>query len=302
VKKKTLITASIISALLFTAVAGTQFVNVGKSNPYLRNPYATPPADIEPQIITILSPQNNTSYASRNLSLSFKVSINSANNRYHMYINTIVFNESWQKIKLISVYEWSWNNGWNPSDDDPKLTEFLYERNLTNIPEGKQNITVVAYARGYYIQGLFLNGFDTNVTSSVIFTIDTIPPVVSVLGLDNTTFVEQEIALNFTVNEPCSKVSYVLDQKENVTVAGNVTLAGLSYGVHNVTIYAWDVAGNSATSETRTFTVTEPEPEPQPKPFLTTMVIAPIASIAVLGVGLAAYFKRRKHQTETVEL
>lgn len=298
-EKKTLPTAVFVSALLFSMVAGTQFVNVGKSNPYLRGDIdATPPADMEPQTITIRSPQNNTSYASKNLSLSFNVSINSANNRYHMYINTIVFNESWQKIKLVSVYEWSYNNLWNPSDDDPKLTEFLYERSLTNLPEGIQNITVFASAHGYYIQGLVLNEFYANVNSSVVFTIDTIQPVVSVLGLDNRTFVEQEIALNFTVNESFSKVSYVLDNQENVTIGGNTTLADLSYGVHNVTIYAWDVAGNSGTSETVYFTIKKPEP---PKPFPTTMVIAPIASVAVLGVGLAVYFKKRNHQKLTVE-
>jgi parallel beta-helix repeat protein len=54
---------------------------------------------------------------------------------------------------------------------------------------------------------------------------------------------------------------------------------------------------NSSPSEHPTET-----PEPQTKPFTTTMLIAPIASVAVLGVGLAAYFKRRKHKAGMVEL
>lgn len=40
-----------------------------------------------------------------------------------------------------------------------------------------------------------------------------------------------------------------------------------------------------------------PSPEPQDsEPFPTTMVIAPIASVAVAGVGLVFYFKKRKHK------
>jgi hypothetical protein len=35
-------------------------------------------------------------------------------------------------------------------------------------------------------------------------------------------------------------------------------------------------------------------PIPEPEPFPTTMVIAPIASVAVVGVGLIVYFKKRK--------
>jgi len=50
--------------------------------------------------------------------------------------------------------------------------------------------------------------------------------------------------LNYTVNEPVSKIFFVLDGQWNVTIAGNTTLAGLSNGVHNVTVYAWDDVGN----------------------------------------------------------
>jgi phosphotransferase system glucose/maltose/N-acetylglucosamine-specific IIC component len=81
-----------------------------------------------------------------------------------------------------------------------------------------------------------------------------------------------------------------------VTICANVTLAGLSYGVHTVTVFAWYVAGNAGASETVYFSVEETDPFP------TMIVIAPVASVAVLGVGLAVYFKRRKHQAGTVEV
>jgi hypothetical protein len=94
--------------------------------------------------------------------------------------------------------------------------------------------------------------------------------------------------LSFSVSEPVSQITYSLDGQENVTVAGNSTLVGLSVGVHNVTVYAWDTAGNVGASETITFTVT---------PFPAVPVAAAsVASVAVVIAGLLAYFKKRKHQ------
>jgi hypothetical protein len=81
-----------------------------------------------------------------------------------------------------------------------------------------------------------------------------------------------------------------LDGQENVTVAGNTTLANLPYGEHNVTVYATDNVGNIA-SETITFTIAEPEPEPFPTTLVAT---GAVATIAVVGVGLLVYFKKRK--------
>jgi hypothetical protein len=74
-----------------------------------------------------------------------------------------------------------------------------------------------------------------------------------------------------------------------VTVAGNTTLAGLSAGAHNVTVYAWDTAGNVGASETITFTVT---------PFPTAPVAtASAAAVAVVIAGLLFYFKKRKKES-----
>jgi hypothetical protein len=72
------------------------------------------------------------------------------------------------------------------------------------------------------------------------------------------------ISLNFTVNETVTQISYVLDGKENVTVASNTILTNLPYGEHNVTVYATDIAGNVGSSETVIFTVAKPDPELEP--------------------------------------
>jgi hypothetical protein len=63
----------------------------------------------------------------------------------------------------------------------------------------------------------------------------------------------------------------------------------LPYGEHNITVFATDEVGNTGASEIIFFTIDEP-----PEPFPTTMVIAPVASVAFVGVGLLFYSKKRK--------
>jgi hypothetical protein len=81
-----------------------------------------------------------------------------------------------------------------------------------------------------------------------------------------------DVPLNFTVSESASKLSYVLDGQDDVPIEGNTTLTGLSAGVHNVTVYAWDAAGNVGASETITFTV---------ETFPSAPVVASVVSVAV---------------------
>jgi hypothetical protein len=94
------------------------------------------------------------------------------------------------------------------------------------------------------------------------------------------------------VDDPASQFSYVLDGQKSVVIDGNATLSGLSNGEHNVTVYAQDVAGNVGTSETIKISVE--------LPFPTIVVIAPIASVVFVGVGLLIYFKKRKHKVHFV--
>jgi hypothetical protein len=104
----------------------------------------------------------------------------------------------------------------------------------------------------------------------------------------NETCSTSDVKLEFIVNEPISEAAYSLDGKENVTVAGNTTLTGLSNGEHNLTVYAWDAAGNAGASETMYFNVDAP------KPFPTTLEVASVATVAVIVSGLLINFKKHK--------
>jgi hypothetical protein len=125
--------------------------------------------------------------------------------------------------------------------------------------------------------------------------VDSVPPIISNISVYNRTYTSTEVQLNFTVSENFSHVTYSLDGKDNVTIAGNTTLTGLPAGSHNVTLYARDVAGNTGASETVTFAVVD---EAEPSPHVAVAVA--LTSMVVVGVGLMVYYKKRNHQQTLV--
>jgi hypothetical protein len=135
---------------------------------------------------------------------------------------------------------------------------------------------------------------------------DKIPPAISFLSVENRTYDTCDVPLNCTVNESVTQITYSLDGQENVTIPvgqaaynfagwenlmtiGKTTLTNLTNGEHSLTVYAADEAGNTGASETIYFNVEVPEPFP------TTLVIVSIGSVAIVGLGLLVYFKKRKH-------
>ena len=64
------------------------------------------------------------------------------------------------------------------------------------------------------------------------------PPKITIQSVENETFYTTEPPLTFTVNEKVSLLKYSIDGEANVTISGNTTLSELSYGSHNLTLYA----------------------------------------------------------------
>jgi hypothetical protein len=60
--------------------------------------------------------------------------------------------------------------------------------------------------------------------------------------------------------------------------------------LHNLTVYAWDSAGNVGISETVSFTVALPEQEPDAFP-IVPVVAVPVAAVA--AVAAVVYVKKR---------
>jgi N-acetylneuraminic acid mutarotase len=125
---------------------------------------------------------------------------------------------------------------------------------------------------------------------------DTTPPTVSIVSPENKTYTVNNVSLTFTVSEQTSWIGYSLDGQDNVTITGNITLSGLSNGLHNLTVYANDAAGNTGTSETIYFTIAQKiEPPPQSsESFPTTWIVTAIAIIAIGAAAGYLIYKRRR--------
>ena len=99
---------------------------------------------------------------------------------------------------------------------------------------------------------------ETNLHPASIITVghpDIMPPTISILSPENKRYTVNDVPLTFTVSKASSWIGYSLDGQSNVTITGNKTLTGLSDGIHTVTVYANDTAGNMGYSETVYFTI-----------------------------------------------
>jgi hypothetical protein len=311
VEKKTCLTAALISVLLLTALVGAQFAGLAKGNPFSQSAYSgeSPPSTrVDPPEISILSPQDNRTYNTRDVSLSLNVSTKGSKDLIltdlhfisSIGVKEVYYTADWLPSENMvyrgpSIEDWINNTAkffymddWYDNYQD--LPEIDFEKlslNLTNIPDGNHTISVYAVGSGseYYIFNWYI--FYVTRVSKVNFVIDTTPPTVAVLQIANKTFADSEVPLNFTVNELVSRISNVLDGQDNFTLLGNTTLADLPFGEHNITVYAWDTAGNVGASETITFTIAQPLPA-------GTVAAASVAVAASVSAGILVYFKKRK--------
>jgi hypothetical protein len=165
---------------------------------------------------------------------------------------------------------------------------------FSNIPEGSHRIIIQAFGGGLYVdvKGLSYKEFRISSSSELRFSIDTVPPTITIKETRSTTS-EQGYPLDFMVNETISTVSYVLDDNQNVTIGGNTSLHDLPVGEHNLTVYAWDLAGNVGASETTLFNVQAPEPIlSEPFPTVPVAAASTIAVVLIVVAGLLVYHKK----------
>jgi hypothetical protein len=84
--------------------------------------------------------------------------------------------------------------------------------------------------------------------------------------------------INFT------SFSYSLDGQAKVPIIGNTTVTGLSWGTHSMVVYGEDTDGNTRSSWAVRFDVFFP----------TAWIVTATAILAAFGIGLLAYFRKRK--------
>jgi hypothetical protein len=280
--KKTAIALSLILALLFSVATGAQFVNLAKANPYFINGGVPPDSETFPPVISISTPKNNTVYSMNRLPLVFNVTAPQSRTASETSISRVTYQADWMDKTV----------NFNIGQGQASLS-----LQFSNIPEGDHRIIIQAFGGGLYvdIKGLSYKEFRINSSSELRFSIDTIPPTITTKETLNTTS-EQGYPLDFMVNETISTASYVLDNTQNVTIGGNTTLHDLPVGEHNLTVYAWDLAGNVGASETTLFNVQVTEPIlSEPFPTVPVAAASVVAVLLVLASGLLVYHKKHKH-------
>jgi hypothetical protein len=267
VNKKAL-TAVFITMLLFSILVGVQFINKAKAE-------TLGPVEmfLGTSKVTILYPQNET-YNVNSILVNFTTEMmgNAFDFGYSLDGGTVARVENVTEIS---------RTGWIP------YVTYIFSGSvfLANLSSGNHSVTVY---RGYQYQWPARERYEVYAYSSVNFTIDVIPPSVLILSPEPKVYNVSDILLNFTVDEPVSQLIYSLDGQTNVSIIGNITLESLPYGEHNVTVYATDNVGNIG-SKTVFFTIMEPS-----KPFPTTLVVASAIIVAVVGIGIVVYFRKRK--------
>jgi N-acetylneuraminic acid mutarotase len=159
--------------------------------------------------------------------------------------------------------------------------------------DGSANVTVTGdtelagLSEGPHRIVAYVNDTFGNIISSsnVTFSVDTVAPRIVVLSPENRTYGETDVQSAFTVDEPVEWMGYSLDGEDNVTVTGNVTLAVLSEGSHNITFYALDLVGHTGQSRTVYFEIS---------PFPTVLVVAVAVTITIVIATGYLLLKRRK--------
>jgi hypothetical protein len=293
-RKKALV-LTLTLALLCSVLTGAWLVSLAAANGIplpQAAPYVPPPDN--PSAISLQSPSNST-YNVNNITLRIVVTLPLQDN-----------------IEIVSVsyyldgVEYTVANYGRYSFNEHLVTDFPNSLNFTKtlyrLSEGAHTlrVTVASRSSATYVSVMVVPydypvEYDTAYSelvwshSEINFTIDTTPPKISILSLDNKT--ATQTALSFAVSEPVTWIGYSLDGQGNVTINGNTTLPELTYGHHNITVFANDTAGNIGATESINFSIAK-----ETDPFSTPLAIAASGIFpAVIGAGLLIYFKKRKH-------
>jgi parallel beta-helix repeat protein len=167
--------------------------------------------------------------------------------------------------------------------------------------DGQANVTILGNAtltgltEGTHSLRIYARDLDGNVgcTSLLHFTVDTIAPSISILTPENKTYDTANVTLNFRVSEITSWIGYSLDGQANVTILGNTTLTDLSTGLHNLTVYVKDAAGNTGTSEAVHFSVVQIS-ESLP----IVLIAATITAVIIIVTAAVILWRRHRHQQQ----
>ena len=133
--------------------------------------------------------------------------------------------------------------------------------------------------------------------SDSLLTNDTIPFKISNVHTIWSIEHPEQIQFNFTVAEKPLLIMYSLDNQANTVVSGNFTLANLTYGRHNVTLYVTDKNGDTIYN-----TYTAKLPEESVFPIIPNLdsnliLIAILTVLSIIAILSILFFRRHRKTT-----
>lgn len=296
--KNTVLTSAIALALLFLILLGTTSLNTAEANPAPLFPFPwNDPVTTTPTIV-IHSPIQSQTYNSTRVWLNFTL----------VKPETWFPDEYWRNFgyneatfgNVTSVY-YVVDSGSRQNivvhDIDTPFTSTAartlnFSINLA-LTDGAHKVIINLEADSFYAkqtdQGFRLLNITLNGNPvEISFSINTLPPRIRNISIENGQRFVGAIPLSFVISEPVSWMGYSLDGLTNVTLAGNTTLSELQIGFHNLTVYAQSESGKVGASETVYFNVDAPFP--------TILVITATTGtlLVMVGIGLLVYFKKNK--------
>ena len=147
----------------------------------------------------------------------------------------------------------------NYTSSDANLQTTWYQYNGTN-KTLTANRTLTALDNKESTLILWANDTAGNINStSVTFTVDTIPPSVNLISPTNSTYNTTQIPLNYTSSDANLQTTWYQYNSTNTTLTANITLTALNNQESTLILWANDTAGNiNSTSVTFTVDTTPP--------------------------------------------
>jgi hypothetical protein len=160
---------------------------------------------------------------------------------------------------------------------------------LNNLSAGTHNLTIYGiYEHKGPTAGTNFPAVMHDVQTIYFMINNGLPPSIRIIKMQNESY-QNNLPIEFSVDEPISWMGYSLDDKTNVTFMGNTTLNELAFGPHKLVVYANDTLGNIGTTGTLNFTIIKPEP------FLPEVLLLVIVS-SILGLIVTTLLFYRRHR------
>ena len=196
-------------SLMFSllVISSSLFLTFASANPYMEHKFVDEPAFVNAPTIIISSPKQESVFSNNEtIALCFTVTGPDAPNLLTKYLSIVDYKGDWMEE---SQYAYRTKNFevYTPDDFPFNLT---FNISLADIPPGRHSVVITAFGSGGYAEGLTWYSFSKDSSSTVNFTVDKTPKI-TFLSLENTTFANSSIPLDFTIDQPVSKITYRLD-------------------------------------------------------------------------------------------